>query len=454
MTDATLAPSDQAAGARASETPVSLSSGYTKYALGLLLCIYIVNFLDRQVVTILAEPIKKDLHLADWQIGMMSGFAFALFYTVLGLPIARLAERKNRPLIIASALTAWSGFTALCGTAQGFAQLCLYRVGVGVGEAGCTPPAHSLITDYTPKAKRASALSFYSMGTPIGTLAGMAIGGIVADQYGWRVAFFVAGTPGLVLAAVAALTLKETRSKIKADIEASAAHRATVGETMAVLARKRTFWLLSLASALSAFVLYGNAPFLPAFFLRNHAAEVAAMAAQFSLKPVGFIGMALGVISGVTGALSSIIGGWICDRTAAKDVRDTMIAPIAAALIGVPTSILVVLMGGAEGALWAYIIPAFTYYFWYGPVYSTTQGIVPPHMRATAAAVLLFMINLIGLGFGPLLVGACSDFVSKGLGMGAAEGVRWALIANAMVGLIAAGLYWMARKTIREEMES
>ncbi|MEO6378429.1 MAG: MFS transporter [Caulobacteraceae bacterium] len=454
MTDATLAPADQVAGASALAQAAPLSRGYTKYALVLLLCIYVVNFLDRQVVTILAEPIKKELGLADWQIGMMSGFAFAIFYTVLGLPIARLAERKNRPLIIASALTAWSGFTALCGTAQSFTQLCLYRVGVGVGEAGCTPPAHSLITDYTPRAKRASALSFYSMGVPIGSLLGMAMGGIIADQYGWRVAFFVAGAPGLVLAAIAAVTLKETRSKLKADVEASAAHRATIGQTMAKLAQKRTFWLLSLASATSAFILYGNAPFLPAFFLRNHPDEVAALAAQFNLKSVGFIGLVIGVITGVVGALSSIIGGWIADRMAARDIRDTMIAPTLAALIGVPSSIVVVLIGSATGGLWAFVVPACTFYFWYGPVYSTTQGIVPPHMRATAAAVLLFIINLIGLGVGPLFVGACSDYFAKGLGMGAAEGVRWALIVNDLFGLVAAALYWMARKTIREEMES
>ena len=156
--------------------------------MGLLLAIYIVNFLDRQVVNILAEPIKNDLGLADWQLGLMSGLAFAVFYTFLGIPIARLAERRHRPIIIGASVAAWSGFTALCGAAQNFTQLVACRIGVGVGEAGCTPPAHSLIVDYVLKEKRASALAFYSMGTPLGGLVGMIMGGLVADAYGWRAA--------------------------------------------------------------------------------------------------------------------------------------------------------------------------------------------------------------------------------------------------------------------------
>jgi Major Facilitator Superfamily len=184
---------------------------YTRYAMGLLLAIYIVNFLDRQVVNILAEPIKNDLGLADWQLGLMSGLAFAVFYTFLGIPIARLAERRHRPIIIGASVAAWSGFTALCGAAQNFTQLVACRIGVGVGEAGCTPPAHSLIVDYVLKEKRASALAFYSMGTPLGGLVGMIMGGLVADAYGWRAAFLVAGVPGILFALLVLTTLEEPR---------------------------------------------------------------------------------------------------------------------------------------------------------------------------------------------------------------------------------------------------
>jgi MFS family permease len=189
-----------------------LSTGYRAYALGLLLLIYILNFVDRSVINILAEPIKNDLGLLDWHIGLMSGLAFAVFYTFLGLPIAQLAEKYNRPLIISIALGVWSAFTALSGFAQNFTQLVLARIGVGIGEAGCTPPAHSLISDYVPRERRASALAFYSMGIPLGGLVGMAVGGMVADAYGWRAAFLVCGLPGVIVALIAATTLVETRA--------------------------------------------------------------------------------------------------------------------------------------------------------------------------------------------------------------------------------------------------
>ena len=207
MTD-TAAPAGDPA---ATPSTQPFSAAYTRYAMFLLLGIYIVNFLDRSVVNILAEPIKQELHLADWQLGMMSGLAFALFYTVLGIPIARLAERSNRPIIIGTATAVWSGFTMLSGTASSFIQLIAYRIGVGVGEAGCTPPAHSLIADYVPKERRASALAFYSMGTPLGGLLGLVMGGLVADAYGWRAAFLVAGLPGIVFALLTWFTLKEPR---------------------------------------------------------------------------------------------------------------------------------------------------------------------------------------------------------------------------------------------------
>ncbi|MGP1275131.1 MAG: MFS transporter, partial [Caulobacterales bacterium] len=186
-----------------------LAPSARRYAVGMLLVIYIFNFLDRQIVNILAEPIKLELGVADWQLGMLTGLAFALFYTVLGIPIARYAEKADRVKIISAAVGVWSLFTIACGLAGNFIQLLLARIGVGVGEAGCSPPAHSLITDYTPKEERASALAFYSMGIPLGSLAGMALGGLIADAYGWRMAFFVAGAPGIILAVMAFLTLPE-----------------------------------------------------------------------------------------------------------------------------------------------------------------------------------------------------------------------------------------------------
>ena len=434
--------------------PRVLPKGYSSYALTLLLVIYIFNFLDRQVINILAEPIKQDLKLTDWQLGLMSGFAFAIFYTTLGVPIARMAERRNRPLIIAGSLAAWSGFTVLCGQAQNFLQLCLFRIGVGVGEAGCTPPAHSLISDYFPKEKRASALAFYSMGVPLGSLLGMAMGGVIADAYGWRVAFVVAGLPGLLLAVVVAFTLKETRSNLASDMAAAKAAQPSFSEAMKLLAGKPTFWLLAMAAALKSFIGYGHAPFTASYFLRNHGEQVSELAGQFGLQSVGFLGLALGLLSGTFGAASSMIGGWIADRVGAKDVRNIVIAPALAVSVTVPVFIAAILVDSVPMALTLLVIPYLLNYFWYGPVYSTVQGIVPPNMRATAAALLLLIVNLIGLGLGPLAVGILSDYLNNGLGMGPAEGVRWALIISACSGLLSGVLFLMARRTIARDMES
>ncbi|HZZ36743.1 MAG TPA: MFS transporter [Caulobacteraceae bacterium] len=437
-----------------------LVGGVRGYALTLLLGIYIINFLDRQVVNILAEPIKNDLGLSDLQIGLMSGLAFAVFYTFLGIPIARLAERRNRPMIIGCAVAAWSGFTMVCGVAQNFTQLILARIGVGVGEAGCTPPAHSLIVDYVPKAQRASALAFYSMGTPIGALLGLILGGLIADAYGWRAAFFVAGAPGLLFALLAAFTLNEPRKQIAARAAQLKAASAGLGETLKLLAGKRTFWLIALAAAIKAFIGYGHAPFTASFFLRNHTEEVASLASRigmtlgYDLKSVGFLGLALGLMGGTAGAVGSILGGWIADRFGARDLRAYMVAPAIASLVTIPIYITAINLESAAVALCILTINGLLGTLWYGPVYATGQGVVPPNMRATASAILLFIINLIGLGLGPALVGALSDHFAGPMGMGKAEGVRWALMISASFGIAAFGLFWLARRTIREDTVS
>lgn len=445
-------PGADAPAAPAADPP--FSKAYTRYAMWLLLGIYIVNFLDRQVVNILAEPIKKDLGLSDTQLGLMSGLAFALFYTVLGIPIARLAERKNRPIIIGTSVAVWSGFTALCGQAQNFVQLILFRIGVGVGEAGCTPPAHSLIVDYVPKEKRSSALAFYSMGTPIGSLLGLVLGGLIADAYGWRAAFLVAGAPGLVFALLAFFTLKEPRRLLARQAEHARALQASFGETLRYLFTKRTFWLIAFAAAIKAFIGYGHAPFTASFFLRVHSEQVADLAALFSLGPVGFLGLAIGVMAGAGGAAGAYFGGWISDKTGRTDLRNQMVTPAIASLLGVPVYCAAVLVPSAPLALLLLGLSYFLGTMWYGPVYATGQSVVPPHMRATTAAVLLFIINLIGLGLGPLAVGALSDWFNKGFGLGAAEGVRWALIVATLFGVFAFFCFWLARRTIREDSVS
>ena len=431
---------------------------YRQYALFVLMLVFTVNFVDRQVINILAEPIKNDLHLADWQLGLLSGFAFGIVYTLLGFPLARAADRHHRGYIIAGCLAAWSVFTGACGLAQNFLQLVAFRAGVGIGEAGCTPTSHALIADYTPKDKRASALAFYAMGTPIGSLLGLALGGVLSDYFGWRRAFIVAAVPGLVLAVVCALTVKEPRQRLSAAAQALAdasGHAlATFGETTRYLARKRAFWFLAVGAGVRAFLGYGHAVFAPSFFYRCHGPEIAALAHSLHLRPQSFVGLALGLLAGVAGALGSWAGGQVADKWGARDLRVYGSVPALSVMISAPT------------AVWAYATPsavlslallAVTYFLgtlWYGPIYASAQGMVPQRMRAMSASMMLFVINFLGLVLGALGIGALSDLMNKTAHLGPAEGVRWALILSVVGCAIAIPLFWMARKNLREEMVS
>jgi len=434
-----------------------VSAGYRRYGIGLLFLVYVFNFLDRQIVTILAEPIKLDLGIADWQLGLMTGTAFAIFYCTLGIPIARLAERRSRPWIIGLSLAAWSAFTALCGLAQNFWQLVLARVGVGIGEAGCSPPAHSLIADYTPKEQRASAMAFYLMGNPIGALLGVVIGGLVADALGWRTAFLLVGTPGLLLAVIVILTLVEPRTRKAATVvraaAAAQAPQATFGEVLRVLRGKRTFWYMAIAVSIVAFIGYGHAPFGVSFFLRVHGAEIEQLAAQFGLGPIGFVGLSMGLILGVAAGLGVFLGGMIGDRYGTRDMRAYMGIPGLAVLASIPIYTVAMLMPTFLPILPLLALNSVLVSLWQGPVYATVQNIAPVHMRATAASIFLFIANLIGLGLGPLAVGIASDVLAGPFGLGSAEGVRWALIGSEILAIPAFVCFWLARRTIREDME-
>lgn len=450
MTDSTVGQTAPMGG------PMQMTNGQRRYAMWLLLSIYVLNFIDRQVINILAEPIKLELDLTDTQLGLMTGLAFAIFYTVLGIPIARYADRAHRPRIIATALAVWSGFTALSGIAQNYTQLVLARIGVGVGEAGCTPPAHSLISDMYPKEKRASALAFYSLGVPVGAVLGTIAGGTLADAFGWRWAFVVCGLPGLVIAAIAFFTLIEPRTRQAAEnIKAAAAtNTATVREVLAFLWSKKTFWYVAFAASIKAFIGYGHAPFTASFFLRAHGEEIKMMADSVGMGPLGFLSIFLGVIAGIGGIIGTILGGRIADKYGRIDYRHWVGIPGLASLAVIPIFIVAMLAPSAAIAIPIFAITAILGTLWYGPVYATAQSIAPAHMRAVTAAILLFVINLIGLGLGPLIVGALSDFLNKDMGFGLIEGLRWSLIISAGAGVIAFVCFWMARRTIREELIS
>jgi predicted MFS family arabinose efflux permease len=426
------------------ETVPVRSPAAESWVIGLLFVVYTLNFLDRQIVNILAEPIKQDLGLQDWQLGVISGLAFAVFYTTLGVPLARWADRPraNRSLLIAGSLAVWSGMTMACAGAANFFQLMLARFGVGVGEAGCSPAAHSLISDLIPPERRATALGVYALGIPVGKLFGMAIGGWIALNYGWRAAFLLVGAPGLAVALLVWLTIKDPRRQ--------AVHMAgsasTLGESFGLLRRSAVFWLGTLGCAFTSFISLGSAAFLGSFLIRIHHLSV------------GQAGLWLGLALGIGGSLGSWLGGVLCDHFGRRDRRAYMVLPGVASLLGGGLVLAAVLAPSVEAALLLLAGSAVLTSFWYGPVFSTVQGIVPPSSRATAAAVHLFVVNIIGLGLGPVAIGMVSDLLNVGVGplgaLGPAEGLRWSLAISAGAAVIAAGFFAAAATKVSAELRS
>jgi MFS transporter, Spinster family, sphingosine-1-phosphate transporter len=441
------------------------SPSYVRYALWMLLIIYTLNFVDRQIVGILAGPIKAELEISDTQIGLLTGIAFAFFYTLLGIPIARYAERGNRSTIIGTAVIVWSGFTALSGLAQNFTQLLLARIGVGVGEAGCTPPAHALISDYVSPEKRASAIAFYSLGVPIGTALGFLIGAQLGAIYGWRIAFLAVGLPGVLLGLLAMFTLKEPR-KMGLGTAGAGTKTPGFGEALSVLGKKKSYVYSVLAVTMISFLGYGHAVFMPQFYARSHGLD---------LRTIGTISAVTALLAG---GLGTFLGGVLADRAAKADTRAYVTMPAIALLIGTPFFLVAMTTSNLTLTVIMLAFPTFLNAMWYGPIYAAVQGLSPVRMRATAVAIMLFVINMIGLGLGPLLIGIGSDvfakqvfaspdgvaifatFCAKGAATAkdaaclaaSAEGLRLSLLCSASIGLIALWAFWMARKTIVQDL--
>ena len=417
------------------------TGGSVRVTLWILLIVYIFNFIDRQIVNILAEPIRLELGLSDTQIGLMTGLAFALFYTILGLPIARFSDRPttHRPKLIAAALATWSAMTALCGMAQNFVQLLLARIGVGIGEAGCTPPAHSLIADMVEPKKRSSALAFYALGIPVGTLLGMMIGGLLADFVGWRRAFFIVGVPGVLLAIVVAWVLKEPRRHLtQAQAASNAQQTMPLGQAVRSVMGSRAFVLLLVAGSAAAFLAYGKTTWTTIFFQRTH-----------GLTP-GEVGFWFGVVNGAAGIAGTFLGGWLADRYGAENRRHVLTAPAVGMALAVPLAFLAYRADNWLFALTLLFLPTLFNSLYYGPTYSAAQGLVPLRARAIAAAVLLFFQNLIGLGLGPLFFGMLSDWLRPEFGE---ESVRYVLYGAAFLGLFPAFFFWRCSLRLNEELD-
>lgn len=429
---------DSATDLPAQQARASFTTGYRQYVLGVLVVVYVFNLIDRQILSMLLEPIKRDLLLSDTQLGLLSGIAFAVFYTTFGIPIARYADKNSRVRVISWSLAAWSLMTAICGLAQNFWQLMLGRIGVAIGEAGASPPSHSLISDYFAPEKRATALGIYSLGVPIGVMIGFLAGGWLVHFFDWRTAFIVVGLPGVLMAVIVSLTVKEPPRGLSEGVQ-SVQEQAPIKEAFLYFWSRPSFRHLTLAAGLHAFASYGLLTWLPAFLVRSH---------QMGMAEIGTY---LAMVSGIIGGIGTFAGGYICDRFGQNDRRMYVWIPALSLIIFIPLAILSLLSDTKEGALYFYLIPALLSPIYLGPTFSVVQGMSQLRMRAIAAAGLLFVLNLIGMGLGPMLVGVLSDFLKPQLG---AEALRYALIVAVAINLWSALHYYLAAKTLRQDYDS
>ncbi|HKP79537.1 MAG TPA: MFS transporter [Phenylobacterium sp.] len=405
---------------------------YRSLVLTVLILAYTFNFLDRQILGILAGPIKAELGLTDSQLGLMGGLAFALFYTGLGVPIAALADRWSRTWIMTAALTLWSGFTAACGLATGFWQLFLCRMGVGVGEAGGVAPAYSLISDYFPKEQRARALAAYSFGIPIGSALGILFGGLIAHAIDWRAAFVCVGLAGVLLAPIFRLVVKEPPR----EAAPPAGPPMTTGGGVRALLAKPSFWLISLGAAASSVCGYGVAFWLPSFFERS--------------LGMGLVdrSLFLGSMTLVGGMIGVWVGGVLGDRLGRARPAAYLLVPAVAFLLALPCFVLAVQAKALWLAFILFLIPTGLNLVWLGPVITAVQHLVASAQRSTASACFLFVNNLIGLGLGTWYFGAVSDALTPRYGV---EALRYAIYSGLAFYLISAALLALAARGLKRD---
>ena len=407
-----------------------------RYVLGVLLVVYTFNFIDRQILSILLESIKRDLQLSDQALGFLAGFAFAAFYATLGIPIALWADRGNRRNLIAVSLALWSAMTAVCGLAQNFLHLALARVGVGIGEAGCSPPSHSILSDYYPPSERATALGIYALGIPFGIMFGLFLGGWINEIFGWRRAFLVVGLPGLALAVLVRYTLPEPQRGLS-DARVDGGERPRILETARFLMRRPAFRHLSFGAALAAFIGYGFIAWFPSFLIRAH-----------GMKTTD-IGLRLGLLIGVVGGIGMFMGGYLADRFGTRDLRWSAWIVTATSVIALPFGMAAYLVQDSTWALLLFIPSVIAANFWQATTLAQTQSMVRLRMRATTSAILLFIVNIIGLGAGPWAIGAVSDYLAPRYGV---DSLRYSLMGFGAIGLWVAWHYYLAGKHLATDL--
>ena len=417
----------------------SNSDSYKKYVLFILTGMYAFNFIDRQILVILQEPIKADLMLSDTQLGLLTGFAFAFLYTTLGLPIARYADKNNRKNVISISLVVWSAMTALSGLAQNFIQLLFARAGVAIGEAGGSPPAHSIISDYYEPEKRATALSIYSTGVYIGIFLGFLIGGIVAKNYGWRMALYALGLPGILYAVLVWTTIKEP---IKGRMDPDGAHQKELklSKVIQILTSKKSFIFIALATGFQAFGNYATGNWMPSFLARSHGMDIQTA------------GITLAIIAVIGGGGGTFLGGYFTDKKLRqRDMRWYCWLPALAGIPSILASIYVFFGSNINILLVFLVIAYFTSALYLGPSIAVTHSLVSARMRAFSSGILFFVLNIIGLGFGPLVIGMVSDGLTPSYGD---DALRYALTITFISSAIAMFLFYMASRYYREDLDN
>ncbi len=414
------------------------SSWYRWYALGILVLVYCSSHVDRQIMGILLEPIKLELGASDTQMGFLIGLTFAIFYATLGMPIAMLADRTNRRNIIALATTIWSGMTVVCAFVGSYAQLAMARIGVGIGEAGSSPPSHSMISDLFPQAQRATAMGIFAMGINLGLLIAYLGGGWMSEHWGWRTTFIVVGLPGIIIALLVRFTLIEPPRGASEAAKHDRAEAPGLGEVWKTMLSTPATRHVVFGSALAGFVGYGMTLWLPAFFVRSHALSQSET------------GLTLALMSGVVGGIGTFTAGRLADHLAKRDPR--WLAWVVAVGKGglVPFLVGFFWMTDFTSALMLYLIPAFFAGFYLAPTFAMVQQLVPVQMRSVAAAICLFLLNIIGMGLGPQGVGILSDVFSAEYG---SESLRYSLMVFSLVNLWCAYHYFQAAKTLQQDTQ-
>jgi MFS family permease len=404
------------------------------WILFVLTLVYGLNVVDRYLLGILLPQIKAELSLPDWSLGVLSGFAFAVFYATLGLPIARLADRHSRKTIISACLALFSAATAVCGFASSFLTLFLARIGVGIGEAGTGPASYSMISDLFEKARRSTAMAIYAIGGNLGLLIGFAAGGYMAANYGWRSAFFIIGAPGILVALLVFFTVRDPARGAADGLAPNAGMSSTMVDAFKFLWSQPAFRWIVIGSTLVQFLGTGVVNWLPSMLERSHG------------MVEDEVGIKLGLAIGIAGSIGTLVlGGLVADRLSKRDLRWGLWLLVIGELLLIPGYALVLLAPTGDLAISAFFLPAMLATFFMGPVLALTQALAPPDMRATAGALLMFIISLIGAGLGPVAVGLLSDLLNPSLGQ---DGLRAALWLAPVAAGLAAIAYAMAARTL------